>query len=253
MNAFSLLIYPMAVGFLAVVILNVARYWLIHQTGYWFLLPVLMIGTALQYVADMGLTALEQILDLERSSWRYGLGSTTFWATILAVLMPSFANVAIGRRRAARLAAKWRGNLIECLMHDSNDSRSFVELTLETGKSFVGLVAESGVATPNESDVSIIPIFSGYRDCKHRLQLTTSYRAAILKVPPEDDNLYQFEVVLPKSQTVFARRFDVEVFAELFGRPLPEPASLDVDSAHRPRENDSQRFASATSTPLRSA
>ena len=109
-------------------------------------------------------------------------------------------------------------------MQDCIDSSSLVELTLETGKSYVGLVLESGISTPSESDVSIVPIFSGYRDDEQQLQLTTSYMDAILKVPPKDDFLYEFELVLSKSQIASARRFDVAIFADNFGCPLPEPA-----------------------------
>lgn len=223
MNAVNLLIGPMLVGFLAVVMLNVSRYWVIRQTGYVFLLPVLIVGTALMHVVDVGLTALGQVYGSDRSNWRLGLGNTTFWATTLAIAIPSIANVVIGRGRSARLAAKWRGGLTECLLQDSIDFRSLVELTLKTGKSYVGLVVESGISTPSESDVSIVPIFSGHRDDEQRLHLTTSYRDAILKVPRDDDVLYQFELVLDKSQIVSARRFDVDTFAAGFGRPLPQP------------------------------
>ena len=219
----------MCVGFLAVVMLNVARYWLIRQTGYWFFLPVLMIGQFLLYVSDSGLDVLDQCLDSSRDNWMYGLGSATLWATVLAVLLPILANVGIGRERSAKLAAKLRGNLIEFLMQESIDSNRFVELTLETGKSYVALVVDSGIATPNESDVSIVPIFSGYRDLKHELQLTTSYRSPILQALEHEDPSQsaqkvlrrKFELVLSKSQIVSARRFDIKTYTGRFGRTLP--------------------------------
>ncbi len=217
MNAISLLIEPMLVGFLTVATLHVSRYWVIRQTGYVFLLPILIVGMVLMHVVDAGLTALSQFLDSDRIS-----PNTTFWAAALAILIPLVANAVIGRGRSVRLAGAWRGSLTECLLQDSIDSGSFVELTLETGKSYVGLVLKSGITTPSESDVSIVPIFSGYRDDEHQLQLTTSYLDAISKAPKEDDVLYQFELVLSKSQIVSARRFDVEIFEAEFGRPLPE-------------------------------
>ena len=212
----------MLIGFWAFVMLNVARYWVIRQTGYAFLLPVLLVGTVLMYVVDVSLTALGQVLDSERSRWIFHLGSTT-WAAATATLVPLLANAVLGRKRSTRLAAEWRGNLTECLLEDSIDSRGLVELTLETGKSYVGFIVESGIATPKEADMSIVPIFSGHRDEEQQLQLTTSYIGAILKVPRGDDFLYRFELVLSKRQIVSARRFDVETFEARFGRPLPEP------------------------------
>ncbi len=220
MNAISMLIDPMLVGFLAAVMLHFARYWVIRQTGYTFLLLVLAVGTVLMYVVDEGLTALSQVSDSDRGSWRFGLGSTMFWAMTLAVFVPLVVNCLIGRQKSVRLAAKWRGSLTECLMQDCIDSRSLAELTLETGKSYVGLVLESGISTPSESDVSIVPVFSGYRDDEQQLQLTTSYLDVILEI--EDDLLYKLELVLSKSQIASARRFDIDIFAESFGRPLPE-------------------------------
>lgn len=221
MSTINVLIEPLSVGFLSVAMLNVARFWLIRQTGYWFFLPVLMVGKVLLYVADAGLDLLELCLDSERGNWKYGLGSTTLWATALAVLIPIFANIGIGRGRSAKWAAKLRGNLIECLMQESIDTGSFVELTLETGKSYVGLVVDSGIATANESDVSILPVFSGHRDGTHELRLTTSYRKAILEMLEDDDDLGRLELVLGKNQIVSARRFDVGIYAGRFERTLP--------------------------------
>ena len=151
------------VGFLAVFFLNVARYWLIHQVGYWVFLPVLTAGTAFLWIADTGLAALEQILGTEHGDWM----PSTLCAMMLAVSTAILANVLIGRESSSRLAAKWRGNLMECLMQDSIDSGCLVELTLETGKSYVGRAVDSGVYTSSDSDVSIIPIFSGHRDREH--------------------------------------------------------------------------------------
>ena len=225
MGTINTLLEATLVGFFAVSSLNLARYWLIHQVGYWVLLPILAGGTAFLWIADFGLTALEGVLGSERSDWMSYLGSTALWATGLAVLLAVIANVSIGRERSARLAAKWRGNLIECLMQDSS---GLVELTLETGKSYVGRVIESGIWTSNDSDVSIMPIFSGYRDKKQQLQLMTSYIDPLLQEASAGalnegryDVLSQFEIVLRKSRIVSARPFDLKVFATRFGRSLP--------------------------------
>lgn len=75
----------------------------------------------------------------------------------------------------------------------------------------------------------LVPIFSGYRDVKHELQLTTSYRKAILDAL-EDDDLDEsalmslrrsLELVLSKGRIVSARRFDIEIYTKRFGRSLP--------------------------------
>ena len=227
MGTVNALLEATLVGFLAVFFLNVTRYWLTHQVGYWIFLPVLTAGTAFLWIADVGLTGLEQILDAERDDWVFHLENKTLRATTLAVLTSVLANVLIGPERSARLAAKWRGNLIECLMQDSFESGCLVELTLKTGKSYVGRVIDSGVYTSNDSDVSIMPIFSGHRDHEHQLQLTTSYKGPLQRassvVSNEDkhNDASQFELVLSKTQIVSARPFDPEIFETRFGRSLP--------------------------------
>ena len=226
MGTINTLLEATLVGFLAAFFLNVVRYWLIHQVGYWVFLPVLTVGTAFLWIADVGLAALEQFLGMERGDWMSCLGSTVFWATTLVVLTSVLANVLIGRKRSARLAAKWRGNLIECLMQDSIDS-GLVELTLESGKSYVGEVIDSGINTSNDADVSIMPIFSGHRDHEHQLHLTTSYTdplqraSSVVSNEDKHNDASQFELVLSKTRIVSARPFDVEVFVTRFGRSLP--------------------------------
>ena len=101
---------------------------------------------------------------------------------------------------------------MECFMQDSVESGSLVELALDSGKSYVGLVIDSGIATSNDSDVSVIPLFSGYRSADtHELILTTSYREAIIKAAKDASNqsVPDIEVVLPKSQIVSVKRFNL--------------------------------------------
>ena len=52
MGTVNTLLEATLVGFLAVFFLNVVRYWLIHQVGYWVFLPVLTVGTAFLWIAD---------------------------------------------------------------------------------------------------------------------------------------------------------------------------------------------------------
>ena len=213
------------VGFFGSFFLNVVRYWLIHQVGYWVFLPVLAVGMIFSWIADVVLAALEQTLGTEHHGWISYLDQSVVLPVTLAVSTSILANALIGRERSSRLAAKWRGNLMECLMQDSS---GLVELTLETGKSYVGRVIESGIWTSNDSDVSIMPIFSGHRDQEHQLQLTTSYIDPLLqeassKALNEGGTMFlsEFVIVLRKSRIVSARPFDLRAFATRLGRSLP--------------------------------
>ena len=113
---------------------------------------------------------------------------------------------------------------MERLMQDSVEPRSLVELTLDNGKSYVGFVTNSGIATFSDSDVSIVPLFSGHRSPKkHKLKLTTSYREALIKAADDESNLsvFDFEVALSKSRIVSARRFNMAVYRKDFEGETP--------------------------------
>ena len=194
-----------------VMAVEVVRYWAIHQTGYWVFFPVLLFGSGFLYGTNWILSTSEPL------SWARSF--TTLGAMSMGVVASIIINWIIGFKRSARLAARFRGNLIGCLMEDAADAAILVELALESGKSYVGFVVTSGATTSNDSDVSIIPFFSGYRcDDTRELRLTTSYRAALARAakdksrPTFDD----FEVVLSKRQIVSARRFDLEIYLEMF-------------------------------------
>ena len=226
MGTVNALLEATLVGFFGSFFLNVVRYWLIHQVGYWVFLPVLAVGMIFSWIADVVLAALEQTLGTEHhGSTSYLDDQSAVLPVTLAVSASILANVLIGRERSSRLAAKWRGSLMECLMQDSS---GLVELTLETGKSYVGRVIESGIWTSNDSDVSIMPIFSGHRDQEHQLQLTTSYIDPLLQEASsealsESSSMFlsEFVIVLRKSRIVSARPFDLRAFATRFRRSLP--------------------------------
>lgn len=95
-----------------------------------------------------------------------------------------------------------------------------IELSLRSGKSYIGFAEESGITAPNrESDVAIIPLASGYRDEKTReLELTTDYASVIEKARSGDLSHLEeqdLRVVFPKGEIVSARLFDIEVYREL--------------------------------------
>ena len=55
-------------------------------------------------------------------------------------------------------------NLIEVLVNDAIQGNWYLELPLESGKSYVGLPLLTGyVESPEAGDVELIPLFSCYR------------------------------------------------------------------------------------------
>ncbi len=81
------------------------------------------------------------------------------------------------RLQRLRALAESDSNLIEVLLDDAMQGNWYVELALESGKSYVGLPVRTAYATSSEpGDVELIPSFSGYRTGEKReLRLTRYY------------------------------------------------------------------------------
>ncbi len=98
-----------------------------------------------------------------------------------------------------------------------------VELSLRSGKSYVGMVLNSGITTGGESDVSLIPTVSGYRDEHTReLVFTTFYgdvfddwlssRRSAKDQRTAEEIADCFTIVIPKSEVLSVRLFDMRMY-----------------------------------------
>lgn len=127
------------------------------------------------------------------------------------------------RLRRLRALAESNSNLIEVLIDDAMQGGWYVELTLESGKSYVGLPTRIAYVTSAEAvDIELIPLFSGYRANKTReLQLTRYYgddiRWLVADANAERRGLSprDFRVVMPLRQVVSARLFDPDIYKQM--------------------------------------
>ncbi len=136
--------------------------------------------------------------------------------------------------RRLRTLAESNSDLIEVLLDDAIRERWFVELALESGKSYVGFpVNTPWPTTPGmaDRDVGLIPLFSGDRTGKTReLHLTRYYGDEIVGLmndtpsSREDLSPHDFRVVIPLRQVVTARLFDIEVYQRLNAGQLQDNA-----------------------------
>jgi len=97
-----------------------------------------------------------------------------------------------------------------------------VSLTLNTGKVYIGLVVDALDPIREPVAVTLLPIFSGYRDAEGRLNLTTDYgalystlsrgRAAQLGLPADWPS--QFELTIRADEIVTAAPFSPVIYGE---------------------------------------
>ena len=137
---------------------------------------------------------------------------------LLGFAVPSVINPFYGREQAERRTANERGHLIDLLIAESFDRSELVEISLRSGKSYIGFALESKMTRRGESDVALLPMASGYRDEDSReLKITNDYEDVILEyidLGPEKSGvqIVDFRVVFPKSDIVSARIFLPEIW-----------------------------------------
>ena len=103
-------------------------------------------------------------------------------------------------------------------MAESVKEQKLVELTLRSGKSYIGFALNSGITIYGRpdggSDIVLIPVKSGYRDTNtRRLEITTDYISIIQQLNQQGlANKEDFRVVIPMSEIISARIFYNEVY-----------------------------------------
>lgn len=94
-------------------------------------------------------------------------------------------------------------------------SDSTVELTLDSGKAYVGWILNAAVAEPDRKFVEMLPLASGYRTQEtHKLEFTTNYAPALAQPldPAEPVTRHDFRVVIPVAEIRSARPFDFATY-----------------------------------------
>ena len=145
---------------------------------------------------------------------------------VLAVLLPFVFNAFYDDHKGAERAAVEAGDHIELLIQESIDDQVPVEVTLRNRKIYIGLGLEIGIGTSSESDIALIPMYSGYRDeGTLNLNIETDYLSAIWEFVEYDEgsssdedtdswSSEEFRVVIPVTEVVSARLFDEELYDE---------------------------------------
>ncbi len=136
---------------------------------------------------------------------------TLVFTVLLAVVSLVLVNRVYEEIGAARKVAEQNGDFIELLIDQAIVQGQSVELSLHSGKSYVGYALKSRLATQSDVDIELVPVASGYRKSETReLNITTHYSSIILESDIKD--FIDFRVVVPMSEIASARLFDREVY-----------------------------------------
>ena len=202
--------------------LNLTRYATLRESGYHVFFRAAIAGGFLAVLARLVVLLLNYSFPQVGEIWEpyapFPYSGTAILSVLLGVVLPIVGNRCYSREKAARRMARKSGNLVELLISESIRQQKLVEISLRSGKSYIGLARESGITSQGESDIALIPVASGYRDKDtQELKITTDYARVIqesLKESPETSNLVytDFQVVIPMSEVISARIFDFRVY-----------------------------------------
>ena len=207
-------------GYLFLTKSNYTKYGIRKESGYHVLFRSAYVGVIL-FVVSVGITNVlssVEIFGLLESLTRFVPTDHTITLSLtflLGYVLPFPLNLLRSAEEAAKKVATENGDVIELLINESFSQSLPIHLSLRSGKSYIGYVIESHFNLLNDSDISLFPVASGYRDKDtQKLVITTNYSSIIEEFSVEswERDLYDFRIVIPMSEIVSARYFDRKVY-----------------------------------------
>lgn len=215
----GILLAPALAGYLLLNRFNGTRYSLPRETGYHVVFQSAIAGVVLFVIARVLVVLANAVAPAMAAAWNTlvpldhsGTAAGTF---VLAAVLPWILNrlSRFDRFKAQQRAAEAAGDQIGLIIDQAMLKGRFVELSLASGKSYVGSPVQGTFGHRDGGDVVLIPIASGYRHNDTRdLVITTNYAPAI-ENQLSDLPLDELKVAFPMRDVASARLFDQELYA----------------------------------------
>ena len=214
----GLLLVPALAGYLFLNWFNGTRYALPRETGYHVVFQSVIAGVVLFVIARLLVMLANAVSPAIARCWNTivpldysGTAAGTFFlAAILPLILNRFSR--FDRFEARQKAAEAAGDQIGLIIDQAMLEGRFVELSLASGKSYVGSPIQGTFGHRDGGDIALIPIASGYRDNDSRdLVMTTNYAPAI-EDQLSDRAVDDLRVAFPMRDVASARLFDEQLF-----------------------------------------
>lgn len=212
----GLLLVPALAGYLFLSWFNATRYSLPRETGYHVVIRSAIAGVFLFFIGRLFVLLANALVPAIGSLWKaivpLDYSGTAAITLILAAVLPLIIDrhPRFDQFQAQRDAAMAAGDQITLIIDQAILQGRFVEISLTSGKSYVGSPVHSTFGHRDDGDVAIIPVASGYRHHETQtLVMTTNYAPTIDGLTGHE--LANLKVAFPMREVVSAR---------LFGRAL---------------------------------
>lgn len=215
----GLFLIPVVSGYWFLTHLYFTRYGALRDSGYHVFFRAVIAGVMLAVIAHSIIFVLNPCFPKLSALWSkfipMSYSGTAMLTFLLAIVLPCIGNQFYDKEKSAQQAAKDSGDLIELLIAESIEDQRLIELSLRSGKSYIGFALESGITRQGESDIALVPIASGYRNKDtHELEITTNYASVVRESLEKmsDLALNDFRIVLPIAEIISARVFHPEAY-----------------------------------------
>ena len=212
------LLVPALGGYWFLVHTHFTRFSAHRQSGYHLVFRSGAAGGVLVVLAHTVVLCVDRMLPSVGEFWKqlvpFEYSGTFLLCALLGMALPPICNKFYNKERAASQASVEAGDLVELLMAESIRHHKLIEISLKSNKVYIGYALDVEAPVHGESDVAVIPLWSGYRNkdtCE--LTITTHYIPMIKRRYREAPSaLGDFRVVIPKSEIGSARLFDVDMY-----------------------------------------
>ena len=227
-NIFEPLILLMLAGYMLLARLKFLIYAIQWDSGYHVILKstfagfiLLMVSSSIVYTLDFCFENsvnkiegnLNQVLPLEFDLSIWGM-------FLLSIASPPIFNRFRDDERDYRKFLLEKGNTIDILIYYSFLSSELLQITLRNRKVYIGVISYVAFSDRENSIVTILPFYSGYRNKDtNEFTPTTNYRPIIQQFIIESasmDSDAEFDVSFPKSEIIVIRQFDEQIYENFF-------------------------------------
>ena len=214
MNFGLFFIIPALGGYWILTNLHRTRHQAARGQGYHVLFQAAGVGAIVFGLSHSIILLIHCLFPEANTIWRsaipYPFSDTVALGVLISFIVPEIGNKIWDEEQSAVKTAEDNGDRIELLIMGAIREERLVEITLKTGKSYIGRALGSRSVNYNQPDVSLIPVMSGYRNRETQdLVLTTHYEPVM---PQSYLEYADFRIVIPKSQIVSVRLFDPDTY-----------------------------------------
>ena len=177
------------------------------------------------------------VIDVSAKLHEYSSGAInrTEFSIALIALVLAYCVGALKNRKFVKAKTRFKelrnlckNDEMESLFLQASETLTFVSVTLDTKKCYIGIVLDVPVEETSLESLAVIPFYSGYRDENTLdLNITRSYykhyrQAGIYGDNPDYKKLFFYRVVLPVNRVVSCSLFSQSVYQSLSDTHKPQ-------------------------------